>query len=364
MLRRFLFTLLCLCFTPAFAADAPAAFKTVTVAEGFENPWSVAFLPDGQYLVTERGGALWRVGKDGAKTAVTGLPGNIVARRQGGLFDVALHPDFAANNLVYISYNGKGEGGTGTEVARARLNGDTLHDLEVVFRARPKMRSDVHFGGRLLFMDDGTLLVTLGDRMNMDKAQDKTTSWGGIARIRDDGTAPPDNPFSADADARPELYTFGNRNVQGIARAGDGTVWFHEHGPQGGDELNILKRGANYGWPVITYGIDYDDSIISDKTAQDGMEQPVIHWTPSIAPSGLAFYDGDKFPEWRGSLFAGALAGSHLRRITLKGKTVTAQESLLTDLGERIRDVRAGPDGYLYILTDAADGRLIRLEPE
>ena len=345
---------------PAYAAEP---VRPVTIADGFDHPWSVAFLPDGDFLVTERGGKLWRVALGGARTPIKGLPGNIIARRQGGLFDVVLHPDFATNKLIYLSYNGKGTGGTGTEVARAVLSGDRLRDLDVIFRAAPKMRSDVHFGGRLLFMPDGTLLITLGDRMNMDGAQDKKTHWGGIVRLNDDGTATADNPFMDDPAARAELYSYGHRNVQGIALAPDGTVWATEHGPQGGDELNIIKPGVNYGWPAITYGIDYDNSVISDKTEREGMAQPVTYWRPSIAPSGLVFYTGDKYPGWKGDIFTGALAGMHLRRLDMKGHDVAMQEILLSPLGQRIRDVRQGPDGLLYVLTDAADGRLIRLDP-
>ena len=345
---------------PAIAAEP---IRPVTIADGLEHPWSVAFLPDGDFLVTERGGKLLRLGLGGKRTEIAGLPTNIVARRQGGLFDVVLHPDFVKNNLVYLSYNGKGEGGTGTEVARAVLSGDHLRDLAVIFHAAPKMRSDVHFGGRLLFAADGKLLITLGDRMHMAGAQDKSTHWGGIIRLNDDGTAPADNPFMGDGAARAELYSFGHRNVQGIALAPDGTVWATEHGPQGGDELNIIKAGINYGWPTITHGIDYDSSLISEKTAMDGMAQPVTYWRPSIAPSGLVVYTGDKYPGWTGDIFTGALAGMHLRRLDMKGEDVAMQEVLLSPLGQRIRDVRQGPDGLLYVLTDAANGRLIRLDP-
>ena len=359
-MRAILAAFLLFMSVPAFAAEP---VRPVTVADGLDHPWSVAFLPDGDFLVTERGGKLLRLGLGSQRAEIKGLPDNIVARRQGGLFDVVLHPDFVKNKLVYLSYNGKGEGGTGTEVARAVLSGNRLRDLDVIFRAAPKMRSDVHFGGRLLFDADGKLLITLGDRMAMNGAQDKSTHWGGIIRLNDDGTTPADNPFMDDSAARAELYSFGHRNVQGIALAPDGTVWATEHGPQGGDELNIIRPGVNYGWPVITYGIDYDDSVISEKTAMDGMEQPVTYWRPSIAPSGLVVYTGDKYTGWTGDIFTGALAGMHLRRLDMKGDAIAMQEVLLSPLGQRIRDVRQGPDGLLYILTDAADGRLIRLEP-
>ncbi|MBU0800487.1 MAG: PQQ-dependent sugar dehydrogenase [Alphaproteobacteria bacterium] len=347
--------------TPTIAQDA-SPVKTVTIAENLEHPWALAFLPGGDFLVTERGGKLWRVGLANQKTEIKGLPDNIVSRRQGGLLDVVLHPDFATNNFVYITYTGKGQGGTGTEVARGILHDNELKNLQVLFRAAPKMRSDVHFGSRLAF-HDGYLFISLGDRMKMDGAQDRSTHWGSIIRLNDDGTIPADNPFAKTAGALPEIYSYGHRNIQGMASGADGILWAHEHGAQGGDELNIIKAGANYGWPVITHGIDYDGSIIAEKSAQPGMEQPVIHWTPSIAPSGMTLYEGDKFPDWRGDIFVGALAGTHLRRLDMDGQKVKIQEVLLSPMNERIRDVRTGPDGFLYVLTDANNGRLIRLEP-
>lgn len=338
-------------------------FRPVTVAEGLSFPWAVAFLPEGGYLVTERGGRLLRVSEDGTKTPVGGVP-PVAARGQGGLLGIALDPAFADNRRIYFSYVTRGYGGTGTQVARAKLSGDMLTDLQVIFSAEPKKRSDVHFGSRLLFAPDGTLFVTLGERFHMKEAQDPGNHLGSIVRINPDGSVPPDNPFGDRKGFKPEIFSYGHRNVQGIAlQPGTNLIWAHEHGPQGGDEVNILKPGANYGWPEITYGIDYDDSIITTKTEAPGMEQPVIHWTPSIAPSGMAFYAGDKFPDWQGDLFAGALAGAHLRRLEVEGQQITGQEVLLEDMEERIRDVASGPDGYLYLLTDSADGRLIRLVP-
>lgn len=337
-------------------------FRAVTIADGLDYPWAVAFLPDGDFLVTTRGGKLWRVGPDNRKTEIGGLPDNIVARRQGGLFDVILHPDFAQNDIIYLSYNGKGEGGHGTEIARAALRDDKLENLRVIFAAQPKMRSDVHFGGRLL-LHDGYLYLTLGDRMNMQGAQDTATHWGGIVRLHEDGSIPPDNPFAAQDGARPELYAIGSRNAQGLAVAPDGTIWFHEHGPQGGDELNILAAGANYGWPAVTYGIDYDGRTISSLTERADITPPVQHWVPSIAPSGLTIYDGDKFPYWRGDILAGALAGRHVRHLGLENRKVVAQDKLYPAGEERVRDIRTGPDGYIYLLTDSAKGRLIRVEP-
>ena len=340
-------------------------FRIETLADGLAHPWGLAFLPDGGLLITERPGRL-RLYKDGAlqPEPVAGVP-EVVARGQGGLLDVALHPDFAGNGLVYLSYSGAGEGGASTEVARARFDGAALHDLEVIFRAEPKVGGGNHFGSRLRFAGDGTLYVTLGDRYRyMKEAQSLDNHLGTIVRLNDDGSVPDDNPFVGQRDARPEIFSYGHRNVQGLAvQPGTGTLWAHEHGPQGGDELNILKPGANYGWPAITYGIDYSGAIISEKSEAPGMEQPVVYWVPSIAPSGMAFYDGDAFPEWRGDLFLGALSHLHLRRLEIEGEEVVAQEELLTGLSERIRDVHAGPDGLLYVLTDSSDGKLLRLAP-
>jgi glucose/arabinose dehydrogenase len=340
-------------------------FRIETLADGLAHPWGLAFLPDGGLLITERPGRL-RLYKDGAlqPEPVAGVP-EVVARGQGGLLDVALHPDFAGNGLVYLSYAGAGEDGAGTEVARARFDGAALHDLEVIFRAEPKVGGGNHFGSRLRFAGDGTLYVTLGDRYRyMKEAQSLDNHLGTIVRLNDDGSVPDDNPFVGQQDARPEIFSYGHRNVQGLAvQPGTGTLWAHEHGPQGGDELNILKPGANYGWPAITYGIDYSGAIISEKSEAPGMEQPVVYWVPSIAPSGMAFYDGDAFPEWQGDLFLGALSHLHLRRLEIEGEEVVAQEELLTGLSERIRDVHAGPDGLLYVLTDSSDGKLLRLAP-
>ena len=349
-------------------ASAPAAgqkaYRAVTVAQGFVHPWGMAFLPDGRMLVTERPGRLRIVTASGQiSKPVSGLP-EIAAIGQGGLLDVALHPDFKTNALIYFSFAEPGPGGQGTAVARARLEGLSLLDVTIIFRQQPKLSGGFHFGSRLVFARDGTLYISMGDRGRMGQAQNRRNHQGTIARVNDDGSIPRDNPFIDHPDALPEIYTYGNRNVQGMAlNPWTGIVWAQEHGPKGGDEVNILKAGANYGWPVITYGIDYDGSIISDLTHKKNMEQPVLHWTPSIAPSGMAFYDGKRFPQWRGDLFVGALKDRHLRRIDLDGDKVVGQEILLEELGERIRDVRAGPDGYLWVLTDAPNGRLIRIEP-
>lgn len=341
-------------------------FRVVTLAAGLENPWALAFLPGGDMLVTERPGRL-RIIRNGRlqKEPLKGAP-EVVAQGQGGLLDVVLHPNFQQNRLVYLTYSGKGKGGNNTEVARGKLAEHGLENLEIIFRAEPKTSGSAHYGSKMLFAPDGALFVTLGERYNhMQEAQNLANHLGTVVRIKDDGGVPPDNPFVQRKGAKPEIYTYGHRNVQGIAlHPGGKAVWIHEHGPRGGDEVNILKPGANYGWPKITYGVDYSGAIISDKTHAPGMEQPVVQWTPSIAPCGMAFYAGDRFPAWRGDLFVGALALTHLRRLKLDGDKVIKQEVLLEDLGERIREVRTGPDGFLYVLTDdPSQGRLLRLEP-
>ncbi|UUX51782.1 PQQ-dependent sugar dehydrogenase [Nisaea acidiphila] len=340
-------------------------FRIVPLAAGLEHPWGLAFLPDGRILVTEREGDLRIVGPDGlAPEPVGGVP-DVYASGQGGLLDVALHPDFAANGLIYLSYAGRGPGGAGTEVVRARFTENSLKELEVIFRQRPKVSGGRHFGSRLAFAPDGTLFISMGDRGGyMREAQSLASHIGTVVRLNDDGSVPEDNPFAGRGGALPEIFSYGHRNVQGMAlRPGTDTIWAHEHGPRGGDEVNILRPGRNYGWPAITYGIDYSGAIISDKTAAPGMEQPVVYWVPSIAPSGMDFYRGDEFPNWRGNLFVGALARTHLRRLTLEGDRVVGEEKLLEGLEERIRAVKQGPDGLLYVLTDSPDGQLLRLEP-
>ena len=339
-------------------------FRLTVVASGLEHPWSLAFLPDGAMLVTERPGRL-RVIRDGAldPTPVSGVP-EVAATGQGGLLDVALHPRFRDNRLVYLSYAGKGRGGAGTEVARGRLSEGRLEDLEILFAVRPKSRGGRHFGSRLVFGAQGHLYVTAGERGDPDRAQDPGDAAGSVIRLTEDGAVPPDNPFVGRAGARPEIFSIGHRNPQGLARHPEtGRIWEVEHGPRGGDEVNVIEAGVNYGWPVITYGMSYAGFPIGEGSEKPGMAQPVTYWVPSISPSGMAFYTGAAFPAWRGNLFVGALSGELLVRLELDGERVVREERLLEELGERIRDVRQGPDGFLYLLTDAPDGALLRLEP-
>ena len=350
----------------AAAASAPRVHGSVeiaTVAQGLEHPWGLAFLPDGRMLVTERPGRLRIVAADGSVSApVAGVPA-VYAKGQGGLLDVALDPDFATDPWVYLSFSEPGEGGGGTAVARGRLAEGTLTDVAVIFRQEPKLDAGQHFGSRLVFDRKGRLYVTSGDRGNQDNPQRLDKGQGKIFRINRDGSIPADNPFAGRKDAIPAIWSYGHRNAQGAAlHPVTGALWQTEHGARGGDEINIPQPGRNYGWPVITLGVNYNGQPIGsgEKTAP-GMEQPIHSWTPSIAPSGLAFYTADRFPAWKGSLFVGALAFQRVVRLSLDDDKVVGEEQLLVDFGERIRDVRQGPDGYLYLLTDDAKGKLLRV---
>ncbi len=354
---------------PAAAApeDHPSSIgplSVVTVAEGLDHPWGLAFLPDRRMLVTERPGQLRLVDPAGKVSAPLGGVPPVYANGQGGLLDVALDPDFAANNLVYLSYAEPGGEGGGTAVARARLGNDRLEQLQVIFRQSPKLDSGHHFGSRLVFLKDGTLIVTLGDRNRREFIADKKAHIGKLVRINRDGSIPADNPFVGQSDFAPELYSLGHRNVQGAAlNPATGAFWTVEHGARGGDEINIPQPGRDYGWPVISFGREYSGFKIGEGTEKPGLEQPVYYWDPSIAPSGMEFYTGDVFPAWRGNVFVGALKGQMLVRLTLDGNRVVAEERLLEDLDERIRDVVQGPDGALYLLTDDNDGRILRVVP-
>ncbi|WP_366657932.1 PQQ-dependent sugar dehydrogenase [Fodinicurvata sp. EGI_FJ10296] len=354
----------------AAAADAARTFsagdyevRAVTVVDGLEHPWSMAFLPDGAVLVTERPGRL-RIVRDGrlAPEPLSGVP-EVVASGQGGLLDVVLHPDFEANSLVYLSYAAQGPGGATTAIARGRFDGEALVDTSTIFMAEAEGATGRHFGGRMVFDPDGYLYLTIGDRGEMDRAQDTGDHAGTTLRLRDDGSVPEQNPFVDDEAALPEIFTFGNRNGQGLAVHPDtGAVWQHEHGPRGGDEINVLRAGLNYGWPEVTYGIGYSGGQIAESATGPGFEPPLKHWTPSIAPSGMAFYTGDVFPVWQGDIFVGALAGQHLARVSFDGTQEVGEEQMMTDFGWRIRAVTQGPDGHLYLLVDAADAPMVRLE--
>ena len=353
------------------APAAPATAIDVTeIAHGLEHPWSLQFLPDGRYLVTERPGRIRVVGKDGKLSEpVSGVP-EVVQEGQAGLLDILLAPDFATSGLIYFSFSEPRDGGTnGTAVARGKLTlsdaGGALSDLAVIFRQQPSIASSAHFGSRLVWAKDGTLFITLGERYSQrNSAQDLSTDLGKIVRIDADGSIPKDNPFVGQSGKRPEIWSYGHRNPQGAAlNPATGELWETEHAAHGGDELNIPRAGRNYGWPVITWGNDYNGSKIGEGTSKPGMEQPLYYWNPSIGTSGLAFYTGDLFPQWKGNVLAGGLAKTVLQRLVMDGETVVAEEHLLVDRGERIRDVRVAPDGSVFVLTDEEDGKVLRLAP-
>lgn len=357
---------------PAFAVqtDAPEApsreVSVEAVAKGLDHPWALEFLPDGRMLVTERPGRMRIVGQDGrVSDPVEGVP-EVFDEGQGGLLDIALAPDFQSSGTIFFAYAEPRNDGNGTAIARAQLvegNGaPRLENVQVIFRQQPSFRRNVHFGSRIVIAPDGTLFVTLGERFQMKHAQDLSRHWGKVVRINPDGSVPQDNPFVGRENARPEIWSYGHRNPQAAALHPEtGELWIVDHGPRGGDEVNIVRKGLNYGWPVINYGEHYTGEQIPEK--REGMEQPLYYWDPSIAPSGMAFYTADRAPQWQGSLFVGALAGRHLARLVLDGEEVTAEEQLLTDLNERIRDVKQGPDGAIYVATDSARGRILRVTP-
>ena len=358
--------LLALAAAPSVAQSQPSP-KAQTVASGLQNPWAVAFLPDGRFLVTERPGRLRVVNADGqVQPAVQGLP-EVAAGGQGGLLDVITDSAFASNRTIYFCFSEPGKGTTNsTALARARLSQDAkrLEDVKVIFSQQPKFSSTAHFGCRIVERPDGTLFLTLGDRFSRrDDAQTLDNHHGKVVRVAKDGAVPKDNPFVGKAGALPEIWSYGHRNSQGATLAPDGSLWTHEHGARGGDEINRPQAGKNHGWPLVSFGVNYDGSKIgSGDSAAPGLEPPLHHWTPSIAPSGMAFLTSDRYgAAWKGNLFVGSLKFQYLDRIELKDGQVVAEHKLLEDLGQRIRDVRQGPDGLLYVLTDNANGRLIRL---
>lgn len=349
-----------------FVQSEKHAFQITTLAKGLENPWSLAFLPDGRMLITERAGRLRLVSADFKldPKPIGGLP-ELVSFGQGGLFDVVLHPQYAQNGWIYWAYNAPGPGGWGTAMARGKLQGTRMTDVQVLFSMLPKTRSGHHFGGRIVFDNAGFVYLTLGDRGDKDRAQKLDDHAGSVIRLHDDGRVPANNPFVNKAGALAEKWTLGNRNMQGAAlHPQTGELWTHEHGPQGGDELNVMRSGLNYGWPVITYGVNYGlGTKIGEGQAKPGMVQALQVWVPSIAPSGMAFVSGSQFPQWQGNLLVGALRGQMLVRLTLDGEKVLSEERLFQGQSGRIRDVRMGPDGLVYLLTDETKGALLRLEP-
>lgn len=361
---------------PSFAKDlvqagrAPiTAVKATTLVEGLQNPWGLAWLPNGDLLVTERTGALRRISADFKldPQPILGVP-KVKVQGQAGLFDVAVHPQYAQNGWVYLAYaepSPTDEGEYGTTLLRGRIQDGRLVDQQKLFEMRPKSRRGFHLGGRIVFDGKGFLYLTLGDRGEMARAQAPRDHAGAVIRLHDDGRVPADNPFVGRADQLPEVFSRGNRNMQGAAlHPRTGELWTHEHGPQGGDELNIIRPGRNYGWPTITYGVNYGiGTSIGEGTAREGMEQPLHVWIPSIGISGMAFYEADAIARWKGSLLVGGLSGQTLVRLTLDGNRVVGEERLLTGEVGRIRDVRVGPDGLVYLLTDAPQGKLIRVAP-
>jgi aldose sugar dehydrogenase len=354
---------------PAQASPQPKSTRGVVraevVARGLEHPWALAFLPDGRMLVTERPGRLRIVEPGGRVSAPLGGVPAVYARGQGGLLDVTLDPRFAENRLVYLSFAEAGEGGAGTAVARGRLGEGRLEDVQVIYRQQPKVEGGGHYGSRLVFGTDGTLFVTQGDRMDYrERAQDLAEGLGKIVRINADGSIPRDNPFVGRDGARPEIWSYGHRNVQAAAlHPQTGRLWTVEHGARGGDELNAPQAGRNYGWPVITYGRDYSGAKIGEGTVKEGMEQPIYYWDPVIAPSGMTFYTGDALPGWKGSILIGSMQPGALVRLTMGSDRVAREERYLGELDARIRDVQQGPDGFVYVVTDAPDGQVLRVRP-
>lgn len=340
--------------------------KVTTVATGLSHPWSLAFLPDGRMLVTERAGRLRTVAKNGTLSRpLTGLP-QIYAEGQGGLLDVAIDPKFSTNHTIYFSYSEPEGEKNGTAVAKAVLGASGLTQVQVIFRQQPKVNSDKHFGSRLVFARDGTLFVTLGERYSMSEgAQELSSGMGKVVRITTDGKPAPNNPFLNQQDALPEIWSYGHRNMQGATlHPITGALWTAEHGPRGGDEINLDEAGKNYGWPMASYGSHYSGWPIPDEHASRGFAEPFFFWNPSISPSGMTFYTGDRFPGWKGDLIVGGLSGMCLIRLDIEDDKVVKEERLLQGLNERIRDVRQGPDGFIYLLTDNDEGRVLRVGPQ
>jgi glucose/arabinose dehydrogenase len=346
---------------------AETDYRLITLAENLNFPWSLAVLPDGRILVAELGGTLRIVDDETVSPPLSGVP-DVYRKSQGGLFDVLLHPDFASNQTVYLSYAQGPPGANATRISRAVLNAPEngeagISEVETLFTVAPTKDTPVHYGGRLAFLPDGTLIMSTGDGFDYrEAAQDLTSLLGKIIRINDDGSIPADNPFTADPNIPGAIYSYGHRNPQGlISDPVTGRIYLHEHGPRGGDEVNLIEPGANYGWPMVTHGLDYSGAYVSPYTSLPGLVDPLHVWVPSIAPSGFAIYRGDRFPEWDGDLFVGALVDQDVRRLTMDGDRIVDEHKMFTDLGARVRDIRVH-DGELYIITDGPGGRILKVE--
>lgn len=351
-----------LCLSLGVTSNSLASnYQLDTVAADLDFPWSIDFLPNGDILATELSGSLRRISADGTVSDPIANVPEVFRASQGGLFDVLIDPDFANNQRVFLSYAKGDAQSNGTVVASAYLEGDTLSNVKEIFTATPDKYAPLHYGGRIAWLPDGTLLLTTGDGFDFrEQAQNLATHFGKIIRMNPDGSAPADNPFPE----HPFVFSYGHRNPQGLAVAQDGTIYEHEHGPRGGDEVNIITPGQNYGWPITTHGLDYNGAYVSPFKEREGIESAAHIWVPSIAPSGLAVYEGDAFAAWRGNLFVGALVNNDVRRLTLAGNTVVAEEILFAELDQRIRDIRVSPDGLLYIITDGAQGQVVRVSPK
>jgi aldose sugar dehydrogenase len=348
---------------PGLATSTAQKFEVVTVADGLVCPWGMTWLPDGRMLVTERSGKILIIENDkNTGKELTGVP-EVYANGQGGLLDIQLHPDYVNTGWIYLSYSKPGENGGSTAITRAKLQGNALVEHQLLYEAFPKTRSGVHFGSRMAFDKDGYLFFSVGERGEKENAQRLANDHGKIHRILDDGRIPDDNPYVAIPDARKSIWSYGHRNPQGLVfHPQTGQLWSHEHGPRGGDELNIVQVRKNYGWPVITYGINYDGSIITNLTQKEGMEQPVHQWTPSIAPCGMTFVNSDRYPAWKGNILIGSLSFRYLHRVVLKDNKVVEEEELLKNIG-RVRHVAESPDGYLYVAVEAP-GKIVKLMPK
>ena len=362
MIRLHIFLLLLLlCLISNLPRQARAEYLIEPIADGLNFPWSLEFLDDQELIVTELGGTLRHIDTEGnISKPIPGSP-TVYRAGQGGLFDVIRHPNFRQTKQIYLSYASGDEEANATTVARATWHKTGLTNLEVIFEAKPSKYAALHYGGRLAWLPDNTLLLTIGDGFDFrEKAQDRSTHFGKIVRMDENGEPAKDNPFSE----YPFVYSYGHRNPQGLAVSSTGTIYQHEHGPQGGDEVNVIEPGENYGWPIITYGLDYNGAYVSPFTEMRGMSQPIHVWTPSIAPSGLAIYEGDLFPEWRGDLFVGDLNNQHVKRlVTNQSNTVIQEESIFQEVGTRVRDVRVSPSGEIYVITDGEEGNIFRVLP-